>query len=427
MITYIKARAYNKTNGEFKGNFLIVKQERESHADFFAVARTADITLGDLNLSAFTLGSEASFSASEGVNSVAIASHVHPVNSFSTTVIACRRDRNSVLFPYRISLSDEVFTLNEVFTSVDLDDVFLAEQRQTFQSSGVLIKPGYTQNEVYTGFGSYHSNQRRHTFNTPIEADKPWRIGIELEVYARTQAAYDRITSARTNWFQCEADGSLNQHSWPIELKTIPLKACDAKSVDFWAEPMRKLGELAVSKGFTSTGLHVHISKEILGSTEQERQNNLNKLCTFYTYYVEDDPAAHAKNVTICGRQQGYAGSIAGTKSELGEFAKKIGINKVAESADAFKQMADSIKAGYSNQRWDINLGNWNSYGTVEFRKADGRISKTRLAAVVTWWEQMCLYCKETHPKDFSFDAFFGKVCREYPAVAFFFNQDDEC
>ena len=423
MTTYIKVRLHSQSNGQFKGNGVIVKTADSKFVFIYAKEDFPSMSGNMTDPSNRVSFGDATFESARNIVAAVIRTGDAP-DSFETCLIAERLRTDSVFANYRVRLNGTAFVADGVF-SVDFDNLFEAERREAYATSGVLIKQAYTQTETYSGYGGYHSNHSR-LFNTPLQNDKPYRIGVELEVYARSQSAYNTITGARTNWFQCERDGSLNQANFPIEIKTIPLRPCDATSVDFWAEPMKKLGELAKSKGYTSTGLHVHISKEILGDTERERQQNLSKLCTFYTYYVEDDPAAHEKNVIICGRQRGYGGDIGPTKTDIGEFAKKVGINKVAESDTAFAQMADGIKAGYQSQRWDINVNNWNSYGTIEFRKADGRISRTRMAAVCTWWEQMCLYCKETHPKDFSFDRFFEKVCREYPAVAYFFQADEE-
>ena len=416
MTTYSKIRLYNKANGLFKGNALLV---RTADTIFF-VGKSSEFTPDGPDASV----PGASFTA--GVPVVIRSYAVDALDSVDSFLISVRlTGEPTFLAQYRIELDATVTPVDEVF-SVNLDDVFAQETQAASLASGLLIKRAYTQNETYSGFSGYHHNQRVHRFNTPVVADKPWRIGVELEVYARNRDAYNKITSARTNWFQCESDGSLTERQFPIELKTIPLRACDAKSVDFWNEPMRRLGELAISKGCRTTGLHVHISKEILGVNEVERQNNLSKLCTFYTYYICDDPEANTKNNIMCGRERGYSGTLEGTKTPIADFAKKVGINRVAESPEAFKEMSDGIKAGYRNQRWDINVGCWDSYGTIEFRKGDGRISKTRLAAICTWWEQMCLYCKETHPRNFDFNVFFNKVCREYPAVAYFFQVDEE-
>lgn len=431
MVQYIKASLYAKSNGALACRGVLVKSVMETNpntANFFFVYKNGELNLGGTDGSAFHFGnnSELTLSTTNGALMCVGIFNGTPVDSFQTLIISERLRTDSTFNNYRVQLGREILTGDGVF-AVDFDDLFEQEAIEAINNAGVLIKTNYTQTETYAGFSSYHHNQHVHRFNTPLHNDKNWRIGVELEVYARTEEAYRKITTARTNWFQCESDSSLSQHAWPIEMKTIPLSPADATSVDFWAEPMSKLAALAVSKGFSSTGLHVHISKEILGTTESERQNNLNKLITFYTYYVEDDINAKEKNKIICGRAQGYHANPNGAKTELGNFAKLIGINKIAENELAFNLMADSVKTECQGQRGDINIGNWNTYGTIEFRKGDGRISKTRLAAICSWWETMCLYCKETHPRDFSFDVFFSRVCREHPCVAYFFQQDDEC
>lgn len=413
---YQKVRLSNPTNGMLKGYGILVHADNGSI--YFA---------GDGSVWGESDDSEQPFQASceHGVCIRKLCT-LDPLDSLTTAVLSIRNDDAPAWFTrWNIALDPAKVQLSSILC-VDLDGIFLVEARESAASSGLLIKPAYTQTEMYSGFGVYHSNQRTHRFNTPVQADKPWRIGVELEVYARNQEAYNKITGARTNWFQCEGDGSLNERQFPIELKTIPLRACDATSTDFWNEPMKALSARAISKQYLSTGLHVHIGKEIFGSTESVRQDNLSKLCVFYSYFVEDNPDAHAKNVVICGREQCY-GAVPNVKTPIGDFAKLVGIDKVGESPAAFKMVGDGVKEGWRDRRGDINIKNWNTYGTIEFRKGKGAISKTRLAAICAWWEEMCLYCNETHPKDFSFDAFFERVCRKHPAVAYFFLMDEEC
>lgn len=426
-MNYLKIHFYSKIDGTFKGHGILVK----SDDCFYVITKKT----GDPMIPYITCGQQIAIgdvqiTATGGVKkSIAICS-ADQYTGFDTALLMIRCGGNNIgrdLSSFRIVADNNVSLAHDVFT-LNLDDLFIVEQRNETAASGILIKGAYTQNEIYSGYGSYHSNQHRHSFNTPIVADKPWRIGVELEVYARTLDAYNKITGARTNWFQCERDGSLDERSYPIEIKTIPLRACDATSVDFWAEPMDRLKQLAVSKGQRSTGLHVHIGKEIFGDNERVQQDNLSKLCLFYTYYVEDDPAAHRKNVTICGREFGYhcnTSTISSKKTEISEFAKEIGFSVVAQNPAAFMKAATDVKNNFSD-RTDINVGNWNSYGTVEFRKGKGCIGKLRLAAICAWWEQMCLYTRNVNPRNWSFDDFFNGVCRDYPAVAHFFQNDEE-
>lgn len=436
MINYLKARLYNRMTNAHEGDGVIVKLPRGNagSANFYFVYRDNDFR----NFSTTAEPASANIGFSYASYQLMFTSEQHPLrrvhiaagrvlDSFETLIISERLRTDSVFSRYRVILGDEVFDDNGGVFAVNFEDFFVVEAHEETNVQGILIKNAYTQTYMYSGFGAYHHHTYRNQFNTPIGNDKPYRIGVELEVYARNRQAYEKITTSRTNWFQCEMDGSLDEHNYPIEIKTIPLRPSDATSVDFWNEPLTKLGQLAMSKECHSTGLHVHISKEILGSSETERQRNLSKLCTFYTYYVEDDAQAHAKNVTICGREAGYAGTLEGAKSDLSEFSKMIGFNVIARQSDtAFNRVADDIKSHIASQRWDINIRHWNDYGTIEFRKGDGSISKTRMSALCSWWEQMCLYCKETHPRDFSFDDFFNRACHESPSIAYFFQRDVE-
>ena len=444
MVQYIKVRLNKKSDGSFAGNAVVTKKNSVAVpgvATFALVWKSGAFPFtyqGGVNNS-LHIGQNndmLTFTTSHGTLCRTDIFTGSDMDSFETLLINERLRSDSVFNNYNVIIVDrDIMVSNGVF-SVDFDDLFAREEHEATVSSGVLIKNAYTQNYMYSGFSGYHHNQRNTGFNTPLTNDKPYRIGIELELYAKSGEDYRKITNSRTNWFQCESDSSLNQYSYPIEMKTIPLRPVDATSVDFWAEPMKELKKRAFSKVYinsngqkipvTSTGLHVHISKEILGSTEAERQRNLDKLVYFYTYFVEDDADAHRKNSVICGRERGYGVNENGAKTDLGDFVKLIGYDKVSDNNEAFSKVALGVKERVGEQRGDINIRNWDSYGTIEFRKGKGAISKIRLAALCTWWEQMCLYVKNTSPRDLSFESFFNSICRNYPAVAYFFQQDDE-
>lgn len=439
MSQYVKVRIYSKSNGQFKANGILFKNPIAMEG---AVAFNFVFKAGELNMTGESNSGHIVIDEPDSrqiivynSNSNLLMRRVYTglvIDSFETVMISERMRSDSIFRNYRVVLGDEIFNVTSDVFSLDFDDIFAREAHEIASTNGVLIKSAYTTTTIYSGFGGYHSNRNSgRPMNTPVQNDKPYRFGIELELYARNRQAFNTITTARTNWFQCERDGSLSQSvegvpELGIEMKTIPLRAVDATSVDFWDEPMAKLKTLAVSKGYNSTGLHVHISKEILGSTEDERVRNLSKLTMFYTYYVEDDPQAREKNKIICGRAQGY-GNLHGAKTELGDFAKEFGLDEVAKKPEAWMRIANTVREATRGERGDINIGNWDTIGTIEFRKGKGAISKMRLAAICTWWEQMCLYTKNTHPRDFSFSDFFNKVCREYPAVAYFFQADEEC
>lgn len=416
MNSYIKASIKNKVNGLFKGNAIIIK--KSDNNVFLVAPEVQGLNIPGEHLSEVGDGITV---ASERSLIIRRLSRAERSDSFYT--IALQAVCDGLLGDYTLEIDSNVTVIDEIF-AIQLDSIFLVEERQRGITGGLLIKQGYTQDSIYSGYSGYHHNQTHSRFNRPLTADKPWRIGVELEVYAVSREKYEKIINARTNWFQCERDGSLNEGNYPIEIKTIPLKACDAKSVDFWKEPLDMLRSLARSKGFRSTGLHVHIGKEILGDSPEECKKTLDKLCWFYSYLIEEDEEAHAKNVIICGREEGY--HAVKVKEPLADFAKKVGFKAVQQSEPAFFEMANAVKSKVSEQRGDINLYNLNGYGTIEFRKGDGRISKTRMAALVTWWEQMVLYCRYTPAKDLDFNDFFTKICSEYPAVNYYFMKDEE-
>ena len=446
MVQYIKLKLNKKIDRTFACYAILAKAVNNNRVYFCLYHKNGDMpgcVEGD-TAGSFSIGLS-TFAVTEGALR-AILIPGEPIDSFETILLKERLRSGSPLANYEVNVMGDILTGDEVFT-VYFDDLFVVERRSEQQTQGVLIKSGYTSDEIYSGFGSYHSNQTSHRFNTPLDQRKPYLIGIELEIYAKDQSCFERITRARTNWFQCERDGSLSQRvkrttnsngkvEWipandgvgnlGIEIKTIPLRPEDATSMDFWAEPMSKLAENAVTMAFETTGLHVHISREILGATEVERQTNLSKLITFYTYYVDDDPSANEKNVKICGRPDGY--SHEKPKTDIGNWLsenKLLGV-VAKENINAFNKVADEVKSVCQGQRADINIKHWNDYRTIEFRKGKGIISKARLAAISGWWETMCLYVKETRPQDFSFDDFFNRACRTYPAIALYFQTIEE-
>lgn len=418
MKCFIKARLCNIRTGAFIANGLFVKNNDKV---YFVTDSTS---LPSPNVNAVIDG--LTFTSANGPVRITMLEDCEPSDSFVTIALRIHGERGLHGTHYGVSLDEHVIDASQDSGSYSLSELFAAAQAEASVIGGVAIKAGYTQTQIYSGFSGYHSNQRTHHFNTPLEADKPWRIGIELELYAKNQAAYNTITRAQSNWFQCESDSSLNQASYAIEMKTIPLKACDAHNVDFWDEPMARLKQLANSKGYTSTGLHVHIGKEILGNTRAEQIKTLDKLLFFYTYLLEDVDENNEKNITICGRAQGYHCEKGECKTDMGNIAKELGMEALSKSPTLATKVGESMRDRCNDHRGDINIQNLNTYGTIEFRKGKGIIGKTRIAGLVTWWEQMCLYCRETAASDLSFNDFFTKVCREHPCVSYFFQRDEE-
>lgn len=427
MLQYVKAKFYNRENGQFKLNALLVKLDGTTDSNlssFYIVAPAQDINSASHGSPYIEFDNHVRFTSVRPLYGMHLFTGT-PVDSFETCLISERLRPASFFSRYNAVLHDEVVTVGRQGTPavINYDELFEAATSQVSSTDNLLMLPNYTANSIYTGQLNYHNYQRNGArFNTPLDNDKPYRIGIELELYAKDAESYNKIIRARTNWFQCERDSSLREREYPIEMKTIPLRPCDATSLEFWHRPMSRLHQLAVSGSYSTTGLHVHISKEIFGRTESERTTNIQKLIWFYTYFVEDDPQAHAKNAKICGREHGYSVSDDGAKTEVSEIIKLLGLNTIGQNDEAFGKVAEGMYSKCMDHRDDVNIKHLNDYGTVEFRKGKGYISRYRLAGLCTWWEQMCLYCNETHPRNMSFDAFFERVM-QFPAVSFFFRE----
>ena len=263
-----------------------------------------------------------------------------------------------------------------------------------------IISENYTRERTYSGMGSYHA----HHGQTPNRAvngygDEGYMVGVELEVECKSESAKDTLNETRSNWFYQEHDGSLGEYG--VELITIPLRPVDARSVDFWKTLCDPVGKVATSWENSTTGLHVHISRTILGSTPAESSETLGKLLYFYHHLVLDGGVAERINKDIYGRAHTYSECIG--KSDAGSAAKTLG-----KSALKHRDVCDVVKVkmiekSSRDRYFDINLQNSD---TIEFRKGKGSIKPERLAMVVAWSELMCLYCRETKWEDLSFDSF---------------------
>ena len=262
-----------------------------------------------------------------------------------------------------------------------------------------IISDKYTTDNDYVGFYGYHDHHGQ-TPNQPVTASrKNWLVGVELEVECNNSTCKDKLNHIHSNWFYQERDGSLGDYG--VELITVPLRPEDAKSVRFWEPMTRVVNTLAKSWDKRSTGLHVHLSRTILGNSDAERSETLGKLLYFYHHLVLDNSGAERLNTNIYGRAHTYH-EIEG-KSEVGKAAKTLGKEclKVKEIADRVKD--GMIDTNGRDRYFDINIRNAD---TIEFRKGKGSINPKRIVNIVAWSEMMCRYCKKTKWEDLSFDGF---------------------
>lgn len=262
-----------------------------------------------------------------------------------------------------------------------------------------FMAKGY-ETRVYTGIHGYH-NSHTETQNVFVKGYFGHKIGIELEVEAKSREAREKISQWKSNWFHMERDGSLNENG--VEFITIPLRPQEAKSKTFWKELCSPLATLAESYNSSRCGLHVHIGREILGNGAEERSATIGKLLYLYHHFIKDT----RMNRGIFGRDRGY--SDCDGKTVVGELCSTVSskVFKVEGIADKVaKDMTDKSSTG---RYFDINISNRN---TIEFRKGKGTLKVERIVAIVEYCELMCKYARTVRWEDISY-AHFCKFIRK--------------
>lgn len=253
----------------------------------------------------------------------------------------------------------------------------------------------YSTDNIYTGQHGYHNSHRSGFLNQPTIPFTGYRIGVELEVEANGLSEHREIIGKKSNWFTRETDGSLGNYG--IEFITVPLLPDDAKDYATWQPLCNYLKDKASAWDTNRCGLHVHIGREILGTTEDERQMTLGKLLIFYQGDVEN----WVKATAVFGRQRCYS-QPDGDTDEI-KAVRCLG-KGVLKDPDVYSRVDAAMKAKFNRDRYyAVNLQNAK---TLEFRKGRGSINADRIIAVVTMSEAICLFAKVTQPQDLTLENF---------------------
>lgn len=269
-----------------------------------------------------------------------------------------------------------------------------AIQLPTINDDESYISDQYTTDSIYSGYHGYHYHRGR-AMNQPKRPSGRYRMGIELEVEFQGDEERDGFTEKTSNWFYCESDGSLGGYG--CEIITIPLLPKDAKSIEFWNTLTDSIRDIATSWDSPRCGLHVHISREILGRSESEQTENLGKLLYLYHHYVKDT----RMNIKIFGRERGYHDHDG--KTPYGDAVKTIG-SQILKSKDIKNKLStEMIYKTNTDRYFDINIRNEK---TIEFRKGKGSLASERIVAVVEYCELMCKYVKDTPWQQLSYQDF---------------------
>ena len=271
-----------------------------------------------------------------------------------------------------------------VFDLVPNQTVWVESDTQPEPEPDRFIASNYGDTYKYTDQHHYHYSHSAYV-NMPKTANYKYRIGVELEVEARSEAKLNKIRKFESNWFFMERDGSLNE--WGVEFVTIPLLPKDAHSPMFWSPLCATLLPMAKSWDSRNCGLHIHIGREILGATAEERSASLGKLLYLYHHYLKHTQM----NTAIFGRAEGYHDLEC--KSGLVKAVDILG-TKVLKKKAMCDAIDRELKDKSNEDRYfDINI--LNSH-TVEFRRGKGSLRPERIAAVVEYCEMLCKYARRT-------------------------------
>lgn len=257
-----------------------------------------------------------------------------------------------------------------------------------------FINPKYEVANIYRAQSGYHSHSYSE-LNRPIKSFRGHRIGVELEVEFNNEDLKDDFGIVESNWFYKERDSSLNDEG--MEIITIPLLPEDAKSVEFWRPLTDELHDKTTSWDSGRCGLHVHIGREILGVTEDERQLTIGKLLLVYHEFIKDTYL----NRKIYGRERGYHDNDG--KTSLSSAVKELGVRILQDTEVAKKVQQSVVDRSSCDRYFDINITPRN---TIEFRKGRGSINPERIAMVVEYSEMLCKYAKQAVWQQLSYENF---------------------
>lgn len=324
---------------------------------------------------------------------------------------------SSLLEAWKSRVSDRIDTIGLIAGACTSRRTARPTRRASAQSEFYLRN--YTQDNIYTGFHSYHDSHRSGFYNKPKNDKEGYKCGVELEIVATSSMNRNKINNYKSNWFTQESDASLDSNG--IELVTIPLLPKDAKDRRTWTPLCEALSPIAQSWNRTCCGLHVHIGREILGSTAEQKSETLGKLLFLYHHYLKD----WSTNVSIYGRSRAYHDNDG--KTEEGKAAMLLG-SSVFRDKKVVAKVDKAMKDRSGRDRYfDINISNRN---TIEFRKGKGSINVDRIIGIIEYSEKMCLYAKQAKWTEISLDDFVRwmniHVSKTSPLYRYFTREKNE-
>lgn len=219
----------------------------------------------------------------------------------------------------------------------------------------------------------------RFGYKNDRESREHLTFGVELECEPRRNGApkmdadelSDRIDEIAGDRVYCKSDASLSRG---LEIVTHPGTLAHHMYVMHW----RQIQRTCEKAGFRShdtenSGLHVHVGREQLGSTDAERDETIRKVQVLFVMY--------AAELTRFSRR---------TRSRLDEWAsfRSFGVSPEsirATDGDTLATWASSsvptFESGYHDRRYTaVNLMN---LATVEIRIFRGTLKRDTLIAAI--------------------------------------------
>ena len=270
----------------------------------------------------------------------------------------------------------------KVYTSDERADTLSNGSQSTTENEDPdFYCPHYEKRTIYSGQHSYHSHHNQRP-NAHVSESSDYMFGVEMEVEFNGEDERDEFADKTSNWFYCERDGSLNDYG--VEIITIPLNPKDAKDHDLWDSLTSSIANEAEASD--NCGLHVHVSRTILGDGG-EFNENLGKLLYLYHHHIEETNL----NRKLYGRARTY--NAHDGKTAQGDAAKRLR-EKIFKYDSVKTRVQENMTLRSRDTRYfDINIQNSR---TIEFRKGAGTIDPHRVVAIIEYCELLCLFAKKT-------------------------------
>lgn len=253
---------------------------------------------------------------------------------------------------------------------------------------------GYTEDTTHAGLLSYYG-ERSATLNRPTE-EKPYYIGVELEVESRNREAREALTNFRSNMWRVARDGSLSAE-YGLEFISDLIAPSDAIQPKTFEPLCNILQGLATSRTSDRTGLHVHVSRPAGGETEQEQIETIAKIIL-----MQNEILSQSNLAKLYGREKNRwsANNITTDRSRFVDGLKVVKehapnvLKDAGAKAKYIQDLTPHNKEGHTDNRYRaVNLTNEH---TIEFRQGKGHINSTHIATIIQHIITLFDYCKAT-------------------------------